>query len=226
VNHLAVVIPACDCAQTIGAVVAGARPFGETVVVVDDGSADQTAAEAKRAGAVVLTHASNRGKGAALATGMQWAASRGFDHVVTIDGDGEHLGREIGKLVERSAELPDALVIGARKSRSTAATPMRQFGNRFANRWVTIACGAVLPDTQSGFRLYPLQKTLALGVRARHFAFETEVLIRAVRARIDIESVDVDVCYRAPHERTSHYRNFADTVRIIFVVLGLIFRVW
>ena len=89
-----------------------------------------------------------------------------------------------------------------------------------------IACGLALPDMQSGFRVYPVARTLGLGVRARHFAFETEVLIRAVRAGIEIESVPVAVYYPPPGQRASHYRGFVDTVRIIFVVLGLIFRLW
>jgi hypothetical protein len=103
---------------------------------------------------------------------------------------------------------------------------MRRFGNRFADRWVEIACGCALPDTQSGFRVYPVERTLALPLRARRFAFETEVLIRAVRAGIEIRSVPIRVYYPPAAERVSHYQPFVDTVRIIFVVLGLIFRLW
>jgi hypothetical protein len=145
---------------------------------------------------------------------------------MTRDGDGQHLAGELPKLLAASASRPEALVIGARDTSSVGTTPIRLFGNRFANRWVEIACGLNLPDTQSGFRLYPLAPVLALGVRARHFAFETEVLIRAARAEIPIESIVVGVYYPAPEVRRSHYRGFVDTARIILVVLGLIFRIW
>ena len=88
-----------------------------------------------------------------------------------------------------------------------------------------IACGAALEDTQSGFRLYPIEETLALGCRARRFAFETEVLIRAVRAGLPIRSVPVRVWNPPPGERRSHFRVVSDTLRIILTVLGLLFRV-
>jgi hypothetical protein len=89
---------------------------------------------------------------------------------------------------------------------------------------VEIACGRALPDTQSGFRVYPLAETLRLGATAGRFAFETEILIRAARAGMAIESIQVAVYYPPAAERISHYRPWADTVRIIVVVLGLIFR--
>jgi len=226
VHRPAIVIPALDCESTIADVVRGGLGAIGTVVVIDDGSTDATAERAGAAGAVVIRHERTRGKGAALANGLQWAAREGFTHAVTMDGDGQHIATEIPKLLERSRQFDEALVIGAREARSTDTTPLRLFGNRFADRWVEIACGLALPDTQSGFRVYPVARTTALGGRARHFGFETEVLIRAVRAGIVIESVPVAVYYPPPGQRVSHYRGFVDTVRIIFVVLGLIFRLW
>jgi hypothetical protein len=149
-----------------------------------------------------------------------------MERVLTMDGDGQHLTDEIPVLLRVSGGEPAALVIGARQIGPQMTTAARLFGNRFANRWVEIACGQVLPDTQSGFRVYPLRQTLALHAKARHFGFETEVLIRAVRAGLEIRSVPVRVFYPPPDERTSHFRPFVDTVRIIFIVLGLIFRVF
>jgi glycosyltransferase involved in cell wall biosynthesis len=226
VHRLAIVIPALDCEGTIADVVRGGLGILDTVVVIDDGSTDATADRAGAAGAIVIRHDRTRGKGAALVSGIQWAARGGFTHVVTMDGDGQHIATEIPKLLELSRQYGDALVIGARDAQSTNPARLRLFGNRFANRWVEIASGLALPDTQSGFRVYPVAQTAALGVRARHFAFETEVLIRAARAGIPIESVPVTVYYPPPGQWKSHYRGFVDTVRIIFVVLGLIFRLW
>ncbi|HVO28103.1 MAG TPA: glycosyltransferase family 2 protein [Candidatus Margulisiibacteriota bacterium] len=222
----AVLIPALNCGATIGAVVSGARRHVADVLVVSDGSADTTVAEAVAAGAQVVEHDRPRGKGAALLTGMRTLAAQGVRRVLTMDGDGQHLANEIPVLLDAADAMPGRLVIGARRWAEVSAAPIKLFGNRFANRWVEIACGQALPDTQSGFRVYPLRETLALRVRARHFAFETEVLIRAVRAGMQIHCVPVRVYYPPITERTSHYRGFVDTVRIIGVVVGLILRVW
>lgn len=225
-SGVAVLIPALNCEQTIGDVVRGARRFADCVVVVSDGSTDATDDRARNAGADVLRHEKVGGKGAALLTGMRALSGRGIERVLTMDGDGQHLVDEIPVLLQASDAEPAAVMIGARQIGPQMSTPARLFGNRFANRWVEIACGQVLPDTQSGFRVYPLRETLALRARARHFGFETEVLIRAVRAGLMIRSVPVRVFYPPRDERTSHFRPFVDTVRIIFIVLGLIFRVF
>jgi len=225
-SEMAVLVPALNCEATIGAVVSGARKFLENVLVVSDGSTDATVAQATAAGARVVAHDYPRGKGAALLTGMRALAEEGITHVLTMDGDGQHLAEEIPVLLNAARAAPFAVVIGARQFEELPVAPLKLFGNRFANRWVEIACGQAWPDTQSGFRVYPLRETLALRLRAHHFAFETEVLIRAVRARIPICSVPVRVYYPPIAERRSHFRSFVDTVRIIFVVLGLIFRVW
>jgi len=223
---VAVLIPALNCGATIRAVVGGARRYVSDVLVVSDGSTDRTVEEATVAGAMVVTHDHQRGKGAALLTGLRALAARGVDRVVTMDGDGQHLPEEIPLLLEASSAAPTALIIGTRHLERVGAAPINRFGNRFANRWVEIACGRRLPDTQSGFRAYPLQATLRLGVRAQHFGFETEVLIRAVRAGLALQPVPVRVYYPPIEEHASHYRKFVDTVRIIGVVVGLILRVW
>jgi glycosyltransferase involved in cell wall biosynthesis len=225
-SGVAVLIPALNCEATIGEVVRGTRRFVHCVIVVSDGSTDATEDRARDAGAEVLRHETVLGKGAALLTGMRALLGRGIDRVLTMDGDGQHLADEIPALLRASDREPAAVLIGARQIGPQMSTSARLFGNRFANRWVEIACGQALPDTQSGFRVYPLRETLALNAKARHFGFETEVLIRAVRAGLVIRSVPVRVFYPPPDERRSHYRPFVDTVRIIFIVLGLIFRVF
>jgi glycosyltransferase involved in cell wall biosynthesis len=226
--QLAILIPAFDAAAGIADVVAGARRYSSQVVVVDDGSSDATAERARQAGAAVLSHATNRGKGVALLTGMRWLHEHGVEHVLTMDADRQHLAEQIPVLLAVAEQNPRSIVIGDRRLEqlTEVTTPLKRFGNRFANRWVEIACGMRIPDTQSGFRVYPVAATLQLGVRAERFAFETEVLIRAARAGIAIESVPIEVYYPRPEERVSHFRPFADTVRIIFVVVGLILGLW
>jgi len=225
-NPPAILVPALNCGATIGAVVAGAREFAETVLVVDDGSVDDTALQASAAGAEVVSHARNQGKGAALLTGMRLLSHRGLSHVVSMDGDGQHLAGEIPVLVGASRERPEAVVVGARRVEGQRVAGVNLFGNRFADRFVAMACGRPIKDTQSGFRVYPVAPTLDLGVRSGRFAFETEVLIRAARAGLPVVSVPVRVHYPPPEERVSHYRRVKDTTRIVLVVLGLLLRVY
>jgi glycosyltransferase involved in cell wall biosynthesis len=225
-SEMGVLIPALNCASTIEVTVRGALAETPLVLVVDDGSTDDTAGRAAAAGATVMSHRDNLGKGAALATGLGWMEARGVRRVVTMDGDGQHLASQIPVLMAAADEASTALIVGARQVDTQSVAPIKLFGNRFANRWVEIACGTAIADTQSGFRVYPLPETTALGVRARRFGYETEVLIRAVRAGIAIRSVPVRVYYPPIDERVSHFRPVVDTIRIIFVVLGLIFRLW
>ena len=222
--RFAALIPALDASGTIDSVVRGVLEHLPEVVVVDDGSGDETAATAARAGADVIRHAVNRGKGSALITGLRHLAARGVTHVLTIDADGQHLPGEIPVLLGASYDAPGAVVIGARRIESEIAR-IKRFGNEFANVWVWIASGQRFQDTQSGFRVYPVAPVLDLGLTGTRFEMETEVVIRAVRAGVEVRQVPVRVHYPPPEVRVSHYEPFRDTVRIIEMVVGLILRV-
>jgi glycosyltransferase involved in cell wall biosynthesis len=222
--RMAAIVPALDCASTIADVVAGVRSHIGDVLVVDDGSSDATGALAREAGAEVLRHPQRRGKGAALQSGMSWAESRGFSHVFTVDGDGQHLASQMPILLEACREHPDAIVLGERSREGHDISPMKLFGNRFANRWVEIACGRWFEDTQSGFRIYPIATTRRLGGHASHYGYETEVLIRAEKSGVPIVCRTVQVYYPPAELRVSYYRPWVDTIRIIFIVVGLILK--
>ena len=220
----AVLIPAYQCAATIAPVVSDARAHLTPVVVVDDGSDDGTAERARLAGAEVLRHERNGGKGAALLTGMRHLATRGFTHALTMDGDGQHLGGEIPALLAEARIDPTAIVVGTRAIGGQEVAAANLFGNRFANLAVRIAAGVNVGDTQSGFRMYPIASTLALPVDGERFEYETTVIIRAARAAIPIRSVVVRVYYPPIAERRSHYRKVVDTLRIRRAVAPLIVR--
>jgi glycosyltransferase involved in cell wall biosynthesis len=220
----AILIPAYDCAATIGAVVADARLHGLPILVVDDGSRDDTAEVARAAGADVLRQSHNCGKGAALTHGMRALATRGFTHALTMDGDGQHLAREIPTLLAAAAAEPAAIVIGVRRRGNQEVAGINLFGNRFANMCVQSAAGVPLPDTQSGFRVYPLATMLRLPTQGEHFEYESTSIIFAARARVPIRSLPVDVYYPPVAERRSHYRKVVDTLRIIRAVAPLLVR--
>lgn len=216
------VVPCLNCAATVGNVAASVATHVDAVLVVDDGSADDTSAKARDAGAEVLRHPERLGKGKALQHGLEWARERGFTHVFAVDGDGQHLASEMPALLEASLAEPLAIVLGERSREGHDISPMKLFGNRFANRWVQIASGRWFEDTQSGFRVYPVDATLALGGHARHYGWETEVLIRALRTGMPVVCRTVKAHYPPADERVSYYRPWIDTIRIIFIVVGLI----
>lgn len=220
--RIAGVIAALDCASTIARVTRGVREHVRHVLVVDDGSSDATATLARRAGAEILRHPLNEGKGRAVLSGLRRLHGHGFSHAVTIDGDGEHLACEIPKLLSEARRHPDAFVIGERRVEGEVAA-LRRLGNRVANWSVRIAAGADLGDTQCGLRTYPIPSVLALRTVGRRFEFDTEVLIRAARAGIDVRSVPVRVVYAPPRLRRSHYRPVIDSVRIAWTVGRLTF---
>lgn len=220
----AALIPSYQCAGTIAAVVADARCQLEPVLVVDDGSDDATATRARAAGAEVVRHEHNRGKGAALRTGMRHLAARHFTHALTMDGDGQHLGREIPTLLAVARAEPDAIVIGTRRIGSQEVAAANLFGNRVANLAVRLAARTTVGDTQSGFRVYPLAAVLALPASDQRFEYETTVIICAARAGIPIRSVPVSVYYPPIAERRSHYRKVRDTLRIMRAVAPLLCR--
>ena len=218
--RVAALIPVLDGADTIDAVVRGARGRVEHVVVVDDGSRDASAERALAAGAEVLRHGRNRGKGAALRSGLEHLLARGFTHAFTLDADGQHLPDEMPVLLEEIERNPLAILVGIRRRQAgQEVAGWNRFGNAFADWWVARAAGRKLPDTQSGFRVYPIAAVLSLGARRDRYAFESEVLILASLRGIEIVSREVAVHYPPPAQRVSHYRPWSDSARIVFTVI-------
>ncbi len=218
----AVVVPAYDAAPTIGAVLAGlvARfPPPSVLLVVDDGSRDETAAYAERAGATVVRHGHNRGKGAALRTGLHEARARGCDVAITVDADGQHPPEEAWRMHHACADA-EALVVGVRDLRAAGAPRPNQLSNAFSNLVMSAFVGARLSDTQCGLRRYPIATTLALGGREPGYGFEAELLIRAVAAGMHI--VEVPIAVRYPPERVTHFDAWREPPRIVKCVLSTV----
>jgi glycosyltransferase involved in cell wall biosynthesis len=223
-----VIVPSFEAAGTVAAVVEDlrrvlARAVGE-VFVIDDGSGDATAERARNAGARVLRHHVNLGKGAALLTGLQEADAAGFDVALTVDADGQHPAGSARAVLEASDD-PDALVLGVRDLERDGAPRANRLSNGIANFFLSRFTGAVLHDTQCGLRRYPVRRTLALGVRARGYDFEAEVLMRAVAAGIKVVEKTVSVHYPDERERVTHFDSVRDPARIVFTVVRTLFDV-
>lgn len=208
----AVAIPAFEAAASVGDVVRRALAQATRVVVVDDGSGDGTGEAARRAGAVVLTHDANRGKGRALKTAFDHLFAAGFDAVITIDADGQHLPEETPKLVAAWRGGAD-LVLGTRDHLYGAMGAVRRASNASSSWLIGRVAGAPLPDCQTGFRLYTRGLVRSLGFPEPRFEAESAVLVRAVRHGFRV--VGVPVRLSEPDGRaTSHYRPLVDSIRI------------
>lgn len=218
--NFAVVIPALDEAATIRAVAEGALRQAACVVVVDDGSADDTADRLEGLPVVLLRNASTQGKAASLWRGMEYALAHGVDAVVTLDGDGQHDPADIARLVAAYRQSSARIVIGARLSDRHKIPVYRYLANRFANFWIAWAAGYPIEDSQSGFRLYPaalLRRVRVSRGRSAGFVFESEVLIEA--SRLGVASVAVPVAAIYPRAaRRSHFRPVVDILRITRMV--------
>ena len=209
---IAALIPALNEGNNIGNVVRGVVPFVSCTVVVDDGSVDHTSLASSEAGAIVLRHEGNRGKGAALKTGFRFLADRGYDGVVTIDADGQHDPTEIPLFI-KAAEEGYAIVIGNRMSDVSGMPPIRRFANRISSTLISLFLGYVVPDSQNGFRYYRLSSVIALPLRANKYDFETEVIFKAARSGRRIGSVPTRTIYRK--QARSKFNSVTDTLRFV-----------
>ncbi len=213
-GRFAVVIPVYNHGGTVNAVVQAALELSLPVFVVDDGSTDESGRAVQDiAGAQLLRHPSNQGKGAALMTGFQ-AAAKVADWAITIDADGQHYPGDAVSLIRALPGGQRAVVLGCRQHMLSKGAPWTsRFGRGFSNFWVRSAGGPTVADSQSGFRIYPLPEVLHLGVRARRYQFEVEVLVRAAWARLPVVEAPIRVTYGAKGERISHFRPFVDFCR-------------
>jgi glycosyltransferase involved in cell wall biosynthesis len=217
-ERLLVLIPALNAEPSLGDVVQSCRRFMETVIVVDDGSTDRTGEVARAAGAAVLRHDVNRGKGAALKTGFTYALQNGFDGVITLDADGQHLPTEIPKILAARAETGADLIIGGRAHLFEQMLPRRRRANRFSARTIAWAAGSEVTDSQSGFRFYSAKLLGAVALRSDGFDMESEVIVRAGRGGFRVLTIAIDLGF-VDGLCTSHYKPLADTLRIAWTVV-------
>ncbi len=217
------IVPAYQAGASVAAVVSGLiklwpdHPGQAAVIVVDDGSTDDTAEQARAAGAHVVRHSENRGKGAALRTALFEALELGAEMAVSVDADGQHPPEEALGLALDPAPA-EALVLGVRNLERDGAPRANRVSNGISNFFLSLFSRRPLADTQCGLRRYPVRATLALDARADGYAFEAEVVLRAARAGWKIAQVPVRVLY--PEERVSHFHVVRDPARIVARVVA------
>lgn len=209
-SSCAVVIPCLNEAKAVGDVVIAVRKLLRDVVVVDDGSTDDTAAVAKAAGASIIRHEQPCGKGAALRDGWAEAQRRGFAWAVSMDGDGQHAPGDLPEFLERASRGDVALVSGNRMADTAGMPFVRRWTNRFMSACLSRVAGVPLPDSQCGYRLMRLEPWSGLPVNSCCFEIESEILVQFARAGLGIAFVPITVIYG---DERSKIRPLRDTWR-------------
>ena len=229
--NVCVVIPTYNNAFTLSKVINDVEPFCPNIIVMNDGSTDKTAEHLKSFNQIeVLTFEQNQGKGIALKEGLRKAALLGFDYAITIDSDGQHFANDIPKFLEVVEKNPGSVIVGARNIQADGMPLKNTFANKFSNFWFKLETGISLPDTQSGFRLYPLESIKKMKFFSSKYEFEVEILVRLAWKDIPILPVPVKVYYPPEEERVSHFRPTRDFTRIsilnTFLVLITLLWIW
>jgi glycosyltransferase involved in cell wall biosynthesis len=206
-------IPAFNEAPCIASVVKGAQPHVQQVVVIDDGSGDGTSQVAQAAGATCLRSETNYGKASALRTGIAFARAQDFTHVITLDGDGQHLPEDIPVLLRVAKETGADLVIGARSFDRALMPRARFYSNTIGSRLASALVGCEIRDSQSGFRLFRLDKLRETKLRSRCYELEMEVLIKMARSGCTIAHAPVHMVYDHGQAR-SKMKPVRDTISI------------
>ncbi len=212
-----VIIPTYNNAGTLGSVIGEVLHYCSDVIVVNDGSTDDTAGIISSFGEQILSlhQDRNRGKGVALQCGLAYAVRLGFRHAITIDSDGQHYPSDIPVFADAIEQNPDALLVGARNLQAERMPGKNTFANRFSNFWFRLETGIRLSDTQSGFRAYPLDRiSISSHLLTGGYEFELEMLVFSAWKGVEVRNVPVRVYYPPEGERVSHFRPLRDFTKI------------
>lgn len=214
-SNVAALIPAYYEEKKISDVVHRIKDQLDYVLVVDDGSSDRTALQAREAGAEVIQHQINQGKGAAIKTGLKELISRSFLYVLIVDGDGQHLPEEIGRFIEEVNRCKAGLVVGNRMSDVKTMPMVRRLTNRFMSWQISRLCGQQIPDTQCGFRMIHRDLAPHLFCESNAYDYETEMLLIAAQEGYHISSVPISTVYGDEKSKISPLR---DTIRFFRLI--------
>jgi len=228
-HGICIIIPTYNNATTVGAVIAKVQAYTSRIIVVNDGSTDGTAdILAAIPGITLISYPANRGKGWALRQGFAAALAAGYRYAITIDSDGQHFPSDLPAFLNHLEAQGPSLLIGARNMAQEGVPSKSSFGNKFSTFWFWVETGVRVPDTQSGYRLYPLLPLRGMRFFTVKYEFEIEVLVRAAWKGVPVSSVPISVYYAPGKERITHFRPFTDFSRIsvlntVLVVVAFLF---
>lgn len=211
-----VVIPTYNNCQTLESVIDSVLEYTNDIIVVNDGSTDSTSTILQKYinKLEIISYEQNRGKGHALKLSFKKALKMSFDYAITIDSDGQHYASDLSTFIETLENSPNSLVIGSRLLEQNNMAKSSTFANRFSNFWYTVQTLKSLPDTQSGYRAYPLAKMGKMKIWTNRYETELEIIVFSAWRRIKISPVPISVYYAPPEEKISHFNPLRDFTRI------------
>lgn len=212
-THFCVIVPTYNNHKTLKKVLDSILDFTTNIIIVNDGSTDDTFGILQQYSQLTqIHHPKNLGKGRALRNGFRKAIEMHFEYAITIDSDGQHFASDIPNFIAEIQKEPNSLLIGSRNMTQENVPKKSSFGNKFSNFWFKFETGIKLDDTQSGFRLYPLN-LIPKQFYTNKFEFEIEVIVRSAWKGIVVKNIPIQILYD-PVERVSHFRPFKDFTRI------------
>ena len=214
---ICVIIPTYNNDKTIKTVIDSCLEMTRSIIVVNDGSTDNTDEILRSYGhneIDIVSYAINKGKGYALKRGFEYARSKSYRYAITIDADGQHFASDIPLFIGEVEKNPNALIVGSRFLNAENMPRQNTFANKFSNFWFTVQTLQSVPDTQTGFRLYPLEKMGRMWWMTSRYEAELEMLVYAAWHGVKIISTPINVYYPDPDKRISHFRPFMDFFRI------------
>jgi glycosyltransferase involved in cell wall biosynthesis len=213
--RVCVLIPTYNNSKTLAKTIQDVAEYTDQIIVINDGSTDDTANIIENFPFVKsLQYPVNKGKGWALRKGFAFALQLGFHYAISIDSDGQHFAHDLPLFIAKLETEKDAIIVGSRNMNQESVPGKSSFGYKFSNFWYRLETGIDAPDTQSGYRLYPIAMLQNIRFITRKYEFEIEVLVRAAWAGLQILFVPIAVYYPPKAERVSHFRPFTDFVRI------------
>lgn len=216
-NHICVIIPTYNNAKTLPKVISEVAQFTENIIVVNDGSTDETSkilTDECFSNIQKIEYQQNKGKGHALKRGFEKSLSLGYEYAITIDSDGQHFASDIPEFLEKHATNLNSLIVGVRSFGDENMPNKNRFANNFSNFWFRFQTRNSLSDTQCGFRLYPLKRIGKHWPITSRYESELEYLVFSAWRGIPIIPLKINVYYPPSEERVSHFRPFHDFVRI------------
>lgn len=217
-----VIIPSYNVGKTIGRIVQELKRQDLDVLVIDDGSTDSTSEAADKNGAIVLKNQVNLGKGASLRRGLQYAVDKGYDALITMDGDGQHSPNDVINFLKAQAMHPEAdLIIGNRMQCPRGMPILRLLTNRLMSTFISWICRQHIPDSQNGFRLIKRQSLQGMKLKSSRFEIESEIILEAARIGAKIISIPISPIYKG---HLSSISPLLDTLRFIRFSLPYLFK--
>lgn len=215
-SKICVVMPTYNNAGTVLYVVQRVLAVKKDVIVVMDGCTDDTEKVLKEVAdqITIVKYKRNRGKGHALKKGFKKARELGYKYAITIDADGQHYPEDIPLFIKAEKENLGAMIIGSRDLKKENMPEKNTFANKFSNFWFRVQTGINLPDTQTGFRLYPLKKLPNLWLLTSRYESELELLVFSAWKDVKLVPIDINVFYPDEEQRVTHFRPFWDFFRI------------